>query len=180
MMPITRILLAATVAAAVVGCSGREEPVAPAEGPEPTTEAEATEAAPAAPTVVERDDPVPTATPEAPTDPLSPVGSKPLPGVVVPAGATLVRFSPATADTDARADYAMEDADAEALAAWFLEELPQAGWGTGRDSDGALIFLHRDELSARHADEGLKRTLTVFLDSVDDADFSLVVEAAAE
>ena len=117
-----------------------------------------------------------TATPTV-SDPLAAVRSKVIAGVVVPAGAKLVESTAASAGADARADYRIDGVDAGALSTWFAEHLPQAGWGAPEDRDGALVFLHETELSARHASLGQKRTVTVIFDLTDEVDFTLLVEA---
>lgn len=152
----------------------------PASGPGRQAVAGATAAATTAaapegtPTIVRRARP--TASPTA-VDPLAPVAVKELPGIVVPAGATLVRFSPATPDADASADFRLAGADGAALGAWFQDQLPALGWERGDDLDGALLFLHGSQLSARHAGEGLKRSATILFAPGEEIDFTLIVEA---
>lgn len=122
--------------------------------------------------------------PVTPTpDPLSPIAAPDLPEVVVPAGASRTAFSPADETADANAEYTMPGLDTEALTAWFRAEMTKAGWTEDEERDGALIFLHGKQLSARYAGEGLKRTCTVFFDTgtapEGGAAFSVVAEAPA-
>lgn len=97
--------------------------------------------------------------------------------MVMPAGARRVRFTPASAESDASADFVLPDVANAALAEWFGTQMPKHGWDKGEDLGGALLFLHRTQLSARHASEGLKRTATVLFDPENGGDFTMIVEA---
>jgi len=137
------------------------------------------------PTVVQRREPPPTATIDPSEQPLAPVTVDVLPGIVVPAAALLVDSEPATSDQDARADFTMADTDVDTLVEWFREQLALADWTLAEERDGALVFLHVDDLSARFAEEGLKRTASVFFDTLDDVEdnevsFTIVAEAPKE
>ncbi len=156
----------------MTGCG--EEPTATAE-PSPTAEAIATEQ----PSPVARMEPTATATVDPAEEPLAPVGSEELAGIVVPAAAELVDFVEAGEETDARADYRIEveGVDSEVLYEWFVTQMMEQGWGEPEDRDGALIFLHETELGARFADLGQKRTATVIFDLTDEVDFSILAEA---
>lgn len=144
---------------------------APTESAEPSATA-AQVAARATASPVRR---LPTATPTP--DPAAPVPSEAIPGIVVPAGAVLVGRVPAGAENDARADYRVDGIDPETLGAWFVAELPAAGWGEAEDRDGVLVFLHGTELSERYAGIGQKRTATLILAPDEGIDFTLLVEA---
>jgi len=147
-------------------------------GPPESAAETATPARPrATSTIVFRLAPPATRTPAV--DPLAPVESDDLSGVVVPAGAELIDY--VAPDPDARADYHMAGVDYETLNAWFRDQLPRVGWDEGKDTDGALMFLHTTQLSARYAGVGLKRTATIFFEETDEGvDFSLLVEAPEE
>ena len=165
MRELGRAAAALGLATVVAGCANSASPEATA----PSTEA----AARPSPTIVTR------ITPEVVvlSDPLEPVESEEIPGVVVPAGATLTDFEPATGDADARADYHMDGIDPQSLRDWFSKELPAVGWAQGRDMEGSLMFLHTTQLSARYAREGLKRTCMVHFESTDDGvDFAVIAE----
>jgi hypothetical protein len=138
------------------------------------------------PTLVASREPSATPTPEP--DPMFPVESRVIPGVLVPYSAELVVFSTprlgrdsegVRAVADARADYFVPDADADALRDWFLENLPSAGWGEGEERDGTLFFLHTVEGSLREPgdedDEG-HRSATVFFDRGDGVSFTIIAE----
>lgn len=153
-------------------------------------EATGAEADEAVPTVVARL--VPTATPTADPadDPLFPVASERLPGVPLPAGASLVRFDEAverTEDTegsDAVGTYVIEGVDSATLYDWFVEHMADEGWGEPEDRDGALIFLHTVEESARfEGEESSQRTATVYFDTLADLErgttFTVIVEVPA-
>ncbi|MCE7938213.1 MAG: hypothetical protein DYG90_06360 [Chloroflexi bacterium CFX6] len=112
-----------------------------------------------------------------PVDPLAVAPAEGIDGVVVPAGAELIEITAATDDADARADYRIADVDAAALSAWFAEHWPEAGWGEPEDRDGALVFEHAEQLSARHATVGQKRSATVVFGLDEGIDFTLLVEA---
>jgi hypothetical protein len=178
----TRLFVAVTLfvaTAALVACGG----TAPG-GSDPGADGSAATAATGAvtPTLVAR---LPaTATPTPPPDPLAPVASDKVPGVVVPAGAELVAFTPAVEDEDAAADYIVPGISDEDLSAWFLKQMPLHGWDDGEDRGGSLIFLHTTELSARFASEGLKRTATVHFDTIDAPEgatsFSILAEAPGD
>lgn len=158
----------ALLAGFLAACGG--SPDAPAEG---GPASDATRVPP--PTIVAR---IPrTPTPTA-IDPLAPVPSRAIDGIVVPAGAELVDSTAATDDTDARADYRIDDVEAGDLSDWFATHLQDAGWEAPDDRDGALVFIHSEQLSARHATVGQKRTATVFFGLEEGADFTLLVEAA--
>lgn len=167
----TGLVLAGLVFLAACGGKGQEGDSAENEA----TAAPATEAAP--PTAVVRQEPTPTATVDPAAEPLAPVASEALPGIVVPAAATLVELVEPTEDRDGRADYAIEDVDEEALYEWFVTELPKLDWDEPEDRDGSLIFLHRTELSRRFAELGQKRTATIVFGLVDGAAFSILAEA---
>ncbi len=136
----------------------------------------------AAPTIVVRLEPSATPTVDPKADPFFAIEIEELTGVPVPIGAELIEFVPATDVGDARADFSMPEVEDEQIEAWFLEWMPEHGWDEGDERDGGgLVFLHTEEVSARYSSEGLKRTATVILDTLDDEiDFSLLVEAAAE
>ena len=182
------IVMLALGALAAVGsaCSrGADEAELAADGKEGSSEqavAEDVGEPTAEPTIVRRIEPTPTPTVDPKAEPFYAVMSEELEGVPVPIGADLVEFVEATDDGDARADYVMQDTDDDAIAAWFLEQMPEHGWDEGDERDGGgLVFLHGEQLSGRYASEGLKRTATVILDTFDDnVDFSLLVEAPAE
>jgi len=183
----TRLLLttlALTLGIAVAACGGTpaRDPASSGAGtPGGAAGAAATVGtAVVTPTVVARL-PKPTATP----DPLSPVTSTSLADIVVPLAAEVVRNTAADETTDAQVDYVIAGTDEDALRAWFREQLPKHGWVEDEERDGAVIFLHAKQLSARYADEGLKRTATLFLGTVEDVPagstgFTLVVEAPAK
>lgn len=169
-MPIRSIALAsasALFAGLLAACGGQDAPA---------DDAAAVDATPIPPpTIVAR---IPrTPTPTA-VDPLAVVPSAAIEGIVVPAGAELVDEAAATDDTDARADYRIEGVDAAELSEWFGAHMPDAGWGEPEERDGALVFIHTTQLSARHATVGQKRTATVFFGLEEGADFTLLVEAA--
>jgi hypothetical protein len=170
---VVALSLVAGLALAACGPGGAG---APASGPggDPAA-AGAAATAVITPTVVARRPVTPT------PDPLSAVPAADLPGVVVPAGATRTAFTAASAEADANADYTMPGTDTEALTAWFRTEMAKAGWKEDEERDGALIFLHGEQVSARYADEGLKRTCTVFFDAGSAPEggtsFSIVAEA---
>lgn len=153
-------------------CGGGKEPVAPAtpvaEGPTATA------------TVMRRREPTPTPTVDPAANPLFPIELDALPGIAVPIGARAVEVIEATEDADARVDFELPpDTTVEEMTAWFREQMPEHGWEESEERDGALVFLHDDEISARYASEGLKRTATVLFDTLsDDADFSVLAEAA--
>lgn len=108
-----------------------------------------------------------TATPTQPPDPLSVTTSDVLPGIAVPLGAELLKHAMATDSTDASADYVVAGIDNDTLFEWFREHMSELGWVEDEERDGALIFLHEEQLSARYADEEEPRTATVFFGTVD-------------
>ena len=135
-----------------------------------------------APTRIARQAPPPTATVDPEREPLAPVPVDGVPGIVAPAGAELVEQHEATDDNDASADFVISGFDSDELSAWFEERWPVAGWVYRDERDGALFFEHGKDLSARFASEGLKRTASVYFDTVEDLEdgqtgFSIVVEA---
>jgi hypothetical protein len=176
--------------ASVSACSDAAEQTGPTEpdqavieaveetGPE---DADATPPADARPTIIARRGPTATPTVDPAAQPLAPVESGQLPGVVIPAGAFLIDFDEPYEDQDAVATYVINGVDSEELYGWFLEHMVGAGWGEPEERDGTLIFLHSSELSARFADDDLERTATVFFDSLEELEggttFTLVVEA---
>lgn len=181
--PATIALIALMVAAGACRDGGEDSaPVADSGGDAALPSPEVTEGPTAAPTVVERIPPTATPTVDPAAEPFHPIESAELPGVPVPIGAELVDFSPASETTDARADFAMPEATDEEIAAWFLEWMPEHGWDAGEERDGGgLVFLHGEQLSERFATQGLERTATLVLETLDDGiDFSLLVEAPAE
>jgi len=165
-------LISLLACAVLAGCGGG--PADDGEGPTPRPGAATPASGAVTPSLVAR---APrTATPTV-ADPLAVAKSRAIAGVVVPAGAELVDATDADADADARADYRIDGVEAEGLSAWFAEHMPEAGWSAPEERDGALVFLHETELSARHASLGQKRTATVIFDLTDDVDFTLLVEA---
>jgi predicted small lipoprotein YifL len=168
---LTGFMLVGLISLSACGGKGPAEDSAEAEA----SAAPATEAAP--PTAVVRMEPTPTATVDPAAEPMAPVASEALPGLVVPAAATLIELVEPTEDRDGRADYAIEDVDEEALYDWFVTQWPKLDWGEPEDRDGSLIFLHRTELSQRFAELGQKRTATIVFGLVDGADFSILAEA---
>jgi hypothetical protein len=145
-----------------------------AEAPDPDAE----------PTVVQRAGPPPTPTVDPASQPLAPIESGQVTGVVIPAGAFLLDYDEAWEEQDAVATYVINGVESDELYDWFVEQMVAAGWGEPEERDGSLIFLHTSQLSARFADEELERTATVFIDSLDDLEggttFTLVVEAPLE
>jgi hypothetical protein len=124
-----------------------------------------------------------TATPTQPPDPLQPVGSDVIAGIVVPLGAELLKHTMATDTNDASADYAMADVDNETLLEWFREHMVALGWVEDEERDGALIFVHEEQMSGRHPDEA--RGATVFFATVEDlpegaGSFTVIVEMPFE
>jgi len=138
------------------------------------------EAPAAEPTAIRRLEPTPTPTLDPAADPLAPIELEALPGVPVPIGARVVEVVTATAESDARVDFALpEGTTTEAMTAWFRERMPEMGWEESDERDGAVIFLHTEQLSARHAGEGIERTAMVLFDTLsDEADFTVLAEAA--
>jgi hypothetical protein len=142
----------------------------PTAAPSPTTEA--------SPTVVARIEPTATPTIDPAEQPLYPGERAEVPGVPIPLGARIVDIAPATADADLRVQLALDDYDAELIYDWYIEHMPDFGWGDVEDRDGSLIFLHDKDLSQRFIDDGLNRTATVlFIAIEEDADWTLIVEA---
>jgi len=164
----TAWLIGLVSAGTLAGCGGGEPP-APDVGATPTPAGLVAGA-----TVVART--ARTATP-TPVDPLSPVPSQAIDGVVVPSSAELVDSTPATDDTDARVDYRIDGVETDELQAWFTKHMPALGWDEPEARDDALVFLHTRDLSARHAGLGQKRTAMVVFDLEDGVDFTLLVEA---
>lgn len=166
------------LAAVALACAGL---LAAACGPqEPPPATPVAEAPAAAPTAVRRRLPTPTPTVDPAADPLFPIEIEALPGVPVPIGARAVEIVTATAESDARVDFALpEGTSAEEITAWFREQMPELGWEESEERDGAVIFLHTEQLSARHADQGIERTAMVLFDTLsDEADFTVLAEAA--
>lgn len=185
----TRIRLTnALIALALLGSAcgnGDDEAELVAERPDEATPpaTQSDDVAPVAePTIIQRLEPTATPTIDPQAEPFHPVVSDELAGVPVPIGAEMVEFFPASEVGDARADYSMPGVDDDEIGAWFIEWMPEHGWDDGDERDGGgLVFLHTEEISDRYASEGLKRTATVILDTLNDnIDFSLLVEAAAE
>lgn len=131
-------------------------------------------------TVVRRRLPTPTPTVDPAANPLFPIELDALPGIVVPIGARVVETIEATDDADARIDFALPpDTTIDDMTAWFREQMPEQGWEESEERDGALVFLHDDQISERYASEGLKRTALILFDTLsDDVDFSVLAEAA--
>jgi len=174
-----RLALAALLAGTgllAVGC--RAEPDADDAPPADATEAVA--APPSTPTAVRRRLPTPTPTVDPAEQPLYPSEHDALPGIPVPLGARVVEVVAATEDADARVDFALpDDVTEDDVTAWFREQMPEHGWAESEERDGAVVFLHTEELSARHADEGLERTAMVLFETLsEEADFSVLAEAA--
>jgi len=137
------------------------------------------------PTVIARRAPPPTATVDAAKEPMAPVAVEGLPGIVVPAAARLVRLDEGSSTEDALGAFGMSDTDGDELAAWFEEQLGAEGWVLEGERDGALLFEHSADTSARFAEEGLKRSATVFFDVAEElkegeTGFTIVVEMPLE
>jgi hypothetical protein len=168
----------------LIAGAGSDDGGAEAESGSELAPAEAAGDAGAQPTVVLRTGPTATPTVDPESEPLAPVESDRLPGVVIPAGAFLIEHSEASGEQDAVATFVIRGVDADELYDWFAEHMTAAGWDEPEDRDGTLIFLHGEQLSARFADEGLQRTATVFFESLGDLEkgttFTLVVEAPQE
>lgn len=166
------------IRAAALACAGLM--LAACSRPEPPPATPVAEAPAAEPTAVRRRLPTATPTLDPAADPLAPVELEALPGVPVPIGARAVEVVSATAETDARVDFALpEGTTAEEMTAWFREQMPEMGWEESEERDGAVIFLHTEQLSARHAGEGVERTAMVLFDTLsDEADFTVLAEAA--
>jgi len=136
------------------------------------------------PTVIARQEPPPTPTIDPEREPFAPVEVEALPGLVIPAAARLLEASPATAEEDAAVHLAMAGTDAKELAEWFTVELERLGWVLDEEHDGDLVFEHTSQLSARFAQEGLKRSATVLFevssDDVEEGEISIwvLLEAA--
>ncbi len=136
------------------------------------------------PTAVVRREPTATPTPEP--DPLAPVDSVVVPGIPVPYAAQLVVSDsgqgPAgegKSGTDSLAEYLVADTDAAGLRAWFLDQMPAAGWDEGEERDDTLVFRHLEQRSARaDADEPM-RTATIFFEIREGVSFSILAEAPA-
>jgi hypothetical protein len=144
--------------------------------PEPTAVPSPTTAA--SPTIVARIEPTATPTIDPAEQPLYPGERDEVPGVPIPLGARIVDIAPATADADLRVQLALADYDADLIYDWYMENMPDFGWGDVEDRDGSLIFLHDKDLSQRFIDDGLNRTATVlFIAIEEDADWTLIVEA---
>lgn len=132
------------------------------------------------PTPVKRREPTATATVDPAANPLFPIEVDALPGIPVPIGARTIDVIEATEDTDARVDFALpEGTTIQEMTAWFREQMPEHGWEESEERDGAVVFLHGEQLSARHASQGLERTAMVLFDTLsEEADFSVLAEAA--
>jgi len=171
-----RLLLAAVLAwapLAAAACAGA--------GDEPEQVTTPVALLPAAsPTVVARRAPTATPTVDPVANPLHPIELDALPGVPVPIGARPITTIPATAEADARVDFALPaDTSVEDMTAWFREQMAEHGWEEGEEREDALVFLHGEQLSARHASEGLERSAMVLFDTLsEEADFSVLAEAA--
>jgi|GEM_PF-6891889 hypothetical protein len=137
------------------------------------------------PTIVGRLVPTETPTPDPADDPLYPIMTERLPGVPLPAAAVLVSYDQPSEESDIAATYVIEGVTGNELTDWFKENMVQAGWEEPEERDGALIFLHTTERSARFEDEDdNQRTATVFVDSLAKLEggttFTVIVEVPAE
>lgn len=178
------LLLAAVALPWLAACgTGDEGAATPTEPVETVLEATAVITAVASPTVVARQEPPPTPTIDPQAQPFAPVEVEGLPGIVVPAAAQLAaEVDEATEAESARADFTMAGTTSDELAAWFEEQWEALGWSLSETRDTALVFIHEEVLSAQFAEEGLKRSATVFFDTVEDAEdeessFTIVAEA---
>jgi hypothetical protein len=124
----------------------------------------------------------PAATPTPEPDPLSPVESAVVPGVPVPYAAQLVLLDTGqegASGSDWLAEYLVPDAADDELRDWFLRQMPEFGWDEGEDRDGALLFRHTSEPSAREG-EGAYRAATIVFARRGGVSFSILAEPAAE
>lgn len=193
LIALTSALLALVLVLGVAACSSNEGQSVPTDNEQVANESaegqgqEDAVAAPppdAEPTIISRAGPTATPTVDPATQPMAPIESGQLAGVVIPAGAFLLDYDEAWEEQDAVATYVINGVASDELFDWFVEQMVAAGWGEPEERDGSLIFLHTSQLSARFADEELERTATVFFDSLDDLEggttFTLVVEAPQE
>jgi hypothetical protein len=126
----------------------------------------------------------PSSTPTPLPDPMSPVNSRHVPGVVVPFSAQLTLMdadqgAEPEAGTDLLVEYLIPEGDADTLRAWFREHMAAGGWDEGEDRDGALMFRHTTEHSLRGDEDEPMRTVTIFFGLSDGATISILAEAPA-
>jgi hypothetical protein len=174
----TRTAATAAVAACLfaAACGGQDQPTPEGEVLQAVTPVASTPTS----TVIARREP--SATPTPLPDPMSPVDSSHVPGVVVPYSAQLALLDAAQgtepeAGTDLLVEYLIPEADADVLRAWFREHMPAAGWDEGEERDGALLFRHTTERSQRGDEDEPMRTVTIFFGVSDAATISILAEA---